>query len=108
MKRYWVAGISILEKNKPIVLTLMALAVLADILYLPGSSDVKIFGLLVAYGVAVRFYEIESKVTFLWCLVLLGVMFVEFLFTGPSVVTEKAAVWLVLFLTFGILQQWRE
>jgi FkbM family methyltransferase len=35
-------------------------------------------------------------------------MFLQFLFTGSSIATEKTAVWFVLFLTIGIVAQWIE
>lgn len=97
-----------LKKNKPVVLTLIFLAIIADIIFISGSSDLRIFGILGLYVAAISFYKLKSRLTFLLSLVLLGVMFVEFLFTRTSESTEKAAVWLVLFLFIGIIQQWRE
>ncbi|MFZ5845156.1 MAG: hypothetical protein ACOY0S_01670 [Patescibacteria group bacterium] len=97
-----------LKTNQLLVLTLLFLVPLADSLSSGKSSDLLIFGILALYFLFSRIYKISSKITFYFCLSLLGVMFVEFLLLGPAPKTEKAAVWLVLFLLLGIIQQWRE
>lgn len=100
--------ISILQKNKSIVLTVICLSVVADVLYIPDSSDLRIFTTLAIYIGSIRLYRLKSKATFLFCLLLLGLMYVLFIATQASVQTEKAAVWLVLFWLIGIIQQWKE
>ena len=101
-------GILILRKNKPVVLTVIFLAILADIFFIRGNSDIRIFGILGVYIISVFFYKLKSRLTFLFSLALLGIMFIEFLFTRTSESTEKAAVWLYLFLAIGIIQKLRE
>ena len=102
------ALIQFLKTNRLLVLTLLFLVPLADSLSSGKSSDLLIFGILALYWLASKIYKTSSKITFYFCLLLLGIMFIEFLLLGPVPKTEKAAVWLVLFLLLGIIQQWRE
>lgn len=97
-----------LRENKKTLLTFLAVAIFADIFFLDKSSDLIIFGILILYIVFIKMFQIKSKLTFLLCLALLTTMFFSYLFTEASVSTEKAAVWLVLFLIVGVIQQWRE
>ena len=97
-----------LRINKKITLTLIAVFIFVDIFFIKTSSDVVNFGILLLYGIFVKMFQIKSRRTFLLCLALLAVMFINFILTGPSITTEKAAVWLVLFMALGIFQQWRE
>lgn len=97
-----------LKENKKIVLALLAVSIFIDIFFVRTSSDIVIFGILLLYGIFIKMFQIKSRRTFLLCLALLTVMFIDFLFTGTSISTEKAAVWLVLFMALGIFQQWRE
>ncbi|MEK7502017.1 MAG: hypothetical protein AAB609_00665 [Patescibacteria group bacterium] len=100
--------LNIALKNKPVLLTIVVLAVLADILLIPESSDIRIFITLGLYGISIMLYKLAGRYAFLFCLVLLGIMYIEFLFTGTSPATEKAAVWIFFFLLIGIIQQWKE
>lgn len=99
---------SLLKENRKVVLALLAVSIFVDIFLVKLSSDFVIFGVLLAYGIFIKMFQIKNKLTFLLCLGLLGAMFINYLFTGPSIPTEKAAVWLVLFMALGIFQQWRE
>lgn len=106
--KYLQNGIAFLKRNKPVVLTVIFLGILADIFIVSGSSDFRIFGILFFYIISIRLYKLKSRLTFTASLMLLGIMFVEFLLFGFSANTEKAAVWLFFFLGIGIIQQWRE
>ena len=106
--RYGKKSVFFFKINKPVVLSVIFLGILADTLFIKGDSDLRIFGILGFYVAAIFFYKLKSRLTFLLGLVLLGVMFVEFIFTGTSESTEKAAVWFVFFLLIGIIQQWKE
>ena len=97
-----------LKINNKITLILIAVFIFVDIFFIKESSDIVIFGILLFYGIFVKMFQITSRRTFLLCLGLLIAMFINFLFTGTSAPTEKAAVWLVLFMALGIFQQWRE
>lgn len=99
---------SFLEENKKIVLALLTVFIFVDIFFVKTNSDIVIFGILLLYGIFIKIFQIKSRRTFLLCLALLVAMFINFLFTGTSVSTEKAAVWLILFMALGIFQQWRE
>jgi hypothetical protein len=100
--------VSLLQENRKILLVFVVIAIFADIFFIKRSSDLVIFGILLLYGVFAKILQIKSKSTFLLCLGLLGAMFVNFLSSGASIPTEKAAVWLFLFMALGIIQQWRE
>ena len=96
---------SFLEKYHVGVLTAFYLAVLGDVVLVEESSDFIIFGLLIVYLFLVRFYDLSAKRAFFFCFILVGLMFTEFIFTGISSRTDKAAVWLFLFLGVGIMQE---
>lgn len=96
------------KENKKTFLSLFVASIFADILFLNKSLDIIIFSVLIIYLVFLKTFDLKSKSTFLISLGLLIIMFVSYLFTGTSVSTEKAAVWLVLFLVVGVIQQWRE
>lgn len=100
--------VSFLKENKRTVLSFFIAGIVADILFFKKSSDYFTFGILLLYLFFMKIFQIKSKSTFLLCLALLIMMFVSYLFTGTSVLTEKAAVWLILFLIIGVIQQWRE
>lgn len=106
--RYLQSGMAFLKRNKPVVLTIIFLGILADIFITSGSSDSRIFGILFFYIISVWLYKLKSRLTFTVSLLLLGIMFVEFILSGSSANTEKATVWLFFFLGIGIIQGWRE
>src|SRR3990167_2691238 len=93
---------SFLKKNRKTVLALVTISIFVDIFFVKTNSDV------VLYGIFIKMFQIKSRRTFLLCLALLTAMFINFLFTGSSIPTEKAAVWFILFMALGIFQQWRE
>lgn len=99
---------SFLRENKKTILTLFAVAIFADIIFLNKSSDLIIFSILILYSFFIKIFQLKSRSTFLFCLTFLITMFFNYLLTGTSVSTEKAAVWLILFLIIGVIQQWRE
>lgn len=101
-------SISFLKENKKVVIIALILILGIDIFFIPQSSDFVIFGILLLYVIFTKMFHMKSKATFLLCLGLLFCMYINFLLTGTSVATEKAAVWLVLFFALGIFQQWRE
>lgn len=100
--------ISFLRENKRTVLTLFVVFIVAESLSKRLSSDFVIFGGLLIYGIFINIFQIKSTFTFLLCLGFLVLMSIGYLFTGASISTEKAAVWLILFLGIGVMQQWRE
>lgn len=100
--------ISFTRENKRTVLTLFVVSIVAESLSKRLSSDVVIFSALLLYGFFIKIFRTKSTFTFLLCLGLLIVMSTNYFFTGASISTEKAAVWLILFLGIGVIQQWRE
>jgi len=98
----------LLKENRTAVFIVAFFAIVADILFVTNSSDIRTFGMLALYAVGIWFYKLKSSMTYTICLGLLAIMFVKFLLSGTSIATEKAAVWLVLFLAVGIFQKWRE
>lgn len=99
---------TIMEKNKSSVLLLVFIGIISDIFFISKSSDLLIFSILALYIFSSLIYKLKSKIAYFTCLLLLSLLFVLFLLSGPSDKTEKTAVWLVLFMLVGIIQQWRE
>ena len=98
----------LLKKNKLLLIMVIVSLILSDILFMFGSSDIRIFTFLTLYVFISFLYKSKHRLTFSLCLVFLAVLFAEFIESGTSEKTEEAAVWLVLFLAVGIIQQWRE
>lgn len=96
---------SFLRQNKSGALTATWLMLTADIFSGEIQSDLIIAGILGLYIFFIRILKLNSKVTFLFCFFIIGLLFIEFIFTGISEHTEKAAVWLFLFMAIGILQE---
>lgn len=99
---------AILDAKIPFLLAIVITGILADILLIPGSSDVRIFSILILYWLAIKIRNLKSQFTFSVGLGLLILTFIEYLVSGPSAETEKAAVWFVLFLLIGIIAKWKE
>lgn len=100
--------IPFLRENKKTFLTLFVVFIIAVSLSTRLSSDVIVFGSLLLYVIFIKIFRIKSKFTFLLCLGLLALMFIEYLIAGASISTEKTAVWLILFFGIGVIQQWKE
>jgi len=96
------------QENKRTLLVALFLIVFGDIEFIQISNDLITFGTLLIYGVFIHTMHLSSRITFLFCLLLMMVLFVNFITSGTSVPTEKTAVWLVLFMAVGVFQQWRE
>lgn len=93
------------------------LLILADITLFIESSDIRIFTLLLIYGLLIKPLKISSKATFLFSLIFLVLAYFQFIFSdiryfdnpGPiPPFSEKAAVWVFLLMIVGIIQKWRE
>jgi len=97
-----------LIKNRITALTLLVIFIFSDILFIKISSDYIIFSVLIFYAIFVKLFKIHSKLTFSFCLGLLILMSIDYLLAQASVSTEKAAVWLILFLVVGVIQRWKE
>lgn len=100
--------ITFIKGNKSGVLTLILLGLVADIFFIDFSSDIRTFGILGLSIFSIVVYKLSSRIIFLLCLGLLVFMFIYFMFTGTSIITEKIAVWFVLFFGVGIIRQWKE
>lgn len=96
------------QRYKIVILTVFVMLILSDIVILRESNDIRLFGLLGVYVLNIHFYKLSSRNTFFFCLFLLAVMYVEFLFQGAADSTERAAVWLFFMLLIGIVQRIRE
>lgn len=94
--------------KKSAAITILIIALLTDIFFITGSSDFITFGLLGCYGIGIKVYKLSSNATFLLCLAFLILAYIQFLFLGASVTTEKTAVWFVLFFIVGLVQRFRE
>lgn len=98
----------LLKDNKKLALNFYYITLLADIFLLQKSHDAIIFGMLALYFFFIKVFKLENRWTFILCISLLIVMFISYIISSTSIPTEKAAVWLILFLGVGIIQQWRE
>lgn len=98
----------IVKYHGKIVSVLIVFGIISDVFLLKGTSDLRLFGVLGLYIINIWVFKLKSKITFLLCLFLLIAMYISFLISGTSDITEKIAVWFVLFLTVGIIQQWNE
>lgn len=105
MKKILNYAFPFLRVNRSGILNAIFFAVIADIFLLKIQSDYMIFGILGLYMFVIKFFKLESKTTFTFCMFILGLLFMGFVFTGSSEHTEKAAVWLFLFMATGILQE---
>jgi len=106
--RYSKKIINFLRNNKKILHVIIGAAVFTDIFFYEKNSDFVVFGILFTYIFFVLVSRIESKSIFILCILLLLAMFFGYLITGTSVMTEKAAVWFVLLMGFGVIRQWKE
>lgn len=97
-----------LDRSRVVLLTLVLLSVFIDIFLLSSSTDLITFGILIFYIILARYFRFTSKFTFAFCILLLFTMYGGYIISGPSTITEKNAVWLVLFLLVGIIQKWKE
>ncbi len=100
--------ISVFKKFRVTILSIFFLFVLSGIFTSFADSDLKIFSALIFYILCILIYRLKSRLTFIFCLVILLIMYVEFILSPASVQAEKAGVWFVLFLLIGIIQQWKE
>src|SRR5258708_25545019 len=101
-------AISFLKDDNSVALVLVGVFIFTDILFIKTNSDFVIFSVLLFYVIFIKIFKINSKLTFLFCLGLLVLMSVDYFFTQASISTEKAAVWLILFLVVGVIQGWKE
>lgn len=93
------------------------LLILGDITLFTESSDIRIFTLLLIYGLLIKIFKMNSNITFLFSLIFLILAYFQFIFSdiryfdNPSTITpfsERGAVWVFLFMVVGIIQKWRE
>lgn len=90
------------------ILSIILLIIIADIFYFLQSSDLIIFGVLGVYLITVWIFKLSSQVSFSFALFFLIIMYSLFLLSDNAANTEKAAVWMVLFLAIGVAQKIRE
>jgi hypothetical protein len=97
-----------IKKFKHVIICLCYFIAIIDSFFLVNSSDFRFFGTITIYVFIARSFKVDSRITFIFCLVLLFAMFLRYLFFGPDAITEELAVWLVLFFASGIFLQWKE
>jgi hypothetical protein len=88
-----------------IVLGMYIVGVLVDLFVFEDPSDIRYLLLVVVWLVGTKMYRYSSRMTFMVCLGLVGVMFVFFVGDPESKIAERAAVWLYLMMLVGLLQQ---
>ncbi len=97
-----------LQQNKKTLLALFISFLFVESFFKETNSDFILFSSLFAYFVFVKVFRINSRVTFSLCLILLIGMSFSYLFIDKTFPTEKMAVWMILFLFIGMIQQWKE
>lgn len=97
-----------IRKNKSLFTIVIVSLILSDVFFIFGSSDIRIFAFLTLYIFISFLYKSKYKLTLSLCVFFLVVLFILFIKSGASEKTEEVAVWLVLFLAVGIVQQWKE
>lgn len=95
-------------KYKFLIIAFFSAIIISEIIFLNTSSDIIIFFILFLYLVSIVIFKIPSRLTFILGMVQLVCMFIAFITSRNSPQTEKSAVWFVLLLAVGILQQWFE
>lgn len=80
----------------------------ADIFYFPGSSDLRYVFLLFIWWVCVYMFKLKSKITFILALIMVGLLFIFYVFSKESPTMERIASWVYLLSVFGIIQQFVE
>ncbi len=95
-----------LKKIKPFAIFIVYAIILFNTIFVDQASDLIFFGVLLLFIVVINVCKTKSNMTFILCLVLLCVMYVQFIFLGTTDKTEKTGVWLFLILCVGIVQQW--
>ncbi len=98
----------LIKKNKQVIITILFLSVIGDIVFMKDSSDIVLFGILIPYIFSVWLLQIKSKITISFTLLLVAIMFIEFVLTGTSEGAEKAVTWFFFFFAIGIVQRLKE
>lgn len=98
----------ILKQNRDVIFVVLLGIIFIDAFFIKIVSDGVTFGTLLLYGLYVKIFHTQSRLTFFICLGLVSVLVLSFIFSYASVPTEKLSVWLFLFLLVGIFQAWKE
>lgn len=110
-------GILFLIKNKFVAVFPFIVLVLSEALLFPKPSDIRTFPILLLYIFCVFRFKIPANGTFLLCLGLFILIYIQYVLSPPIVFAtqyplaptgEKIAVWFYLFLIIGVLQKFRE
>ena len=92
IRTYLHAARTLLRTHAITVFVFLVFVILGDILFVKESFDGITFSVLFLYVIFAQIANFSYKTTFGLCLGLFGLMFVQFLFLGPAVPTEKSAV----------------
>lgn len=98
----------ILIKYRFVITTVFFAIVLINIFVTPEGSDLYYLSLIPLFIAFSFITNLKSKYSFLFCLLLLLILFVKYILNGPKPQTENTAVWFVLFFTSGIIKKWKE
>lgn len=84
------------------------IGILIDFLNYQDNSDMRLFFLLTLGILVSRVLRLKSDATFKLAIFFLVLLFVFFIFSRASGITERIAVWLYFILIIGIVQQFFE
>ena len=94
-------------RNRILLVFVLFSTVLIDIFFVIGTSDFRFYGVSISYIFIAIFSKLSSRVSLIFCIFLILMMYAYYLLTGPKEVTEEIAVWFVLFLVAGLIQMLR-
>ncbi len=97
-----------LQKIKPLLFAAIIYIIFSDIYFLHQSSDFINLGTLALFIFLIIYYKISSRISTFFAICLVIIMSINFIFTTTSLMTEKAALWVFLFIAVSSIQQWRE
>lgn len=98
----WIHG------NQGVFIGFYGCLICAEVYLFPKSADLRLFTGLAIYWALSRIGRLSAIRVMQLNLILFSVLSVSFLFSGAAVQTERIAVWFILFLSFGVIAQWRE
>jgi len=84
------------------------IGITVDIFFIHAPSDIRLFLLLLLWLINSKVYGFNSTTTFKITFIYLVILLFLFIFFRNSYMSERMATWIYLFLTVGIIQQFKK
>lgn len=97
-----------IHRNQLVYLIFVSILIISEVFVYQFSSDFRLFFVLGVYWYIAKTAKLSSTRVFQLCIIILAGMAMLYLNHGAISITERLAVWFVLFFAFGIFTQWRE